>query len=43
MSLENLLKISRLLVHDANRENILKLLAAAERNLADAQVTSISA
>ena len=43
MSLENLLKISRLLVHDASRENILKLLAAAERNLADAQVTSISA
>ena len=42
MSLENLLKISRLLVHHAGTADILKLLAAAERNLIDAQAINIS-
>jgi hypothetical protein len=43
MTLENLLAIQRLLRHDAGRAVVLKLLAAAERNLADARVTAISA
>ncbi len=43
MTLENLLAIRRLVRHEADRADILKLLAAAERNLADARVTSISA
>jgi hypothetical protein len=43
MSLENLLAIQRLVRHEAGRAAVLKLLAAAERNLADARVTAISA
>ena len=43
MTLENLLAIRRLVRHEAGRAAILKLLAAAQRNLADAKVTSISA
>ncbi len=43
MSLENLVAIRRLVKLDATRDSIQKLLAAAERNLADAQVTNISA
>jgi hypothetical protein len=42
MSLENLVSINRLQRHTATRESILKLLSAAERNLADAQVSSIT-
>ncbi len=43
MSLENLLAIQRLVRHDAGRAAVLKLLAAAGRNLADARVAAISA
>jgi len=43
MTLENLLAIKRLQRHEAGRAAILKLLAAARRNLADARVTTISA
>ncbi|MEF8749909.1 MAG: DNA-binding protein [Candidatus Accumulibacter propinquus] len=43
MSLENLLAIQRLVRHEAGRAAILKLLVSAERNLADAGVTAISA
>ena len=43
MRLENLLAIQRLVRHEAGRAVVLKLLAAAERNLADAKVTAISA
>ncbi len=43
MTLENLLAIKRLQRHEAGRAAILKLLGAAERNLADAKVTTISA
>jgi hypothetical protein len=43
MTLENLLAIRRLVRHEAGRAAILKLLAAAQRNLADAKVTTISA
>ena len=43
MTLENLLAIRRLVRHEAGRAAILKLLAAADRNLADAKVTTISA
>ena len=43
MTLENLLAIKRLQRHEAGRAAILKLLAAAGRNLADAKVTTISA
>ena len=43
MSLENLLAIQRLVRHEAGHAVILKLIAAAERNLADARVTAISA
>ena len=43
MTLENLLAIKRLQRHEAGRDAILKLLAASQRNLADAKVTSISA
>jgi len=43
MTLENLLAIRRLVRHEAGRADILKLLVAAERNLTDARVTSISA
>ncbi len=42
MTLENLLAIHRLVVHEPTREGISKLLAAAARNIADANVTSIS-
>ncbi len=38
-----MLAIQRLVRHQAGRAAILKLLAAAERNLADARVTAISA
>lgn len=43
MSLENLLAIRRVVRHDAGRAAIVKLLAAAQRNLADARVSAISA
>jgi hypothetical protein len=43
MTLENLLAIRRLIRHETERAAILKLLTAAERNLADARVASISA
>jgi uncharacterized protein (UPF0332 family) len=43
VTLENLLAIHRLTRHEASRESILKLLAAAERNLMDARATIISA
>ena len=36
MTLENLLAIHRLVVHEPSRESIAKLLAAAARNIADA-------
>lgn len=42
MSLENLLKIGQLKEHPPDGEEIQRLLAAAERNLADARVTAIS-
>jgi hypothetical protein len=41
--LENLLKIGQLKPHPANAEEIDRLLASAQRNLRDANVTSISA
>lgn len=43
MSLENLLKIGLLKEHPPDAAEIERLLAAAERNLADARVTAISA
>lgn len=43
MSLENLLKIGLLKPHPPNAEEIGRLLTAAQRNLRDAKVTSISA
>lgn len=43
MTLENLLAIKRLQRHEAGRAAIVKLLAAAGRNLADAKVATISA
>lgn len=43
MTLENLLAIHRLTRHEASRESIHKLLAAAERNLMDARAPIISA
>ncbi|NTV09447.1 MAG: DNA-binding protein [Zoogloea sp.] len=43
MTLENLLAIHRLVRHEAGRDSILKLLAAAARNLADSKATNISA
>ena len=42
MSLENLLKIGQLKGHQPDAAEIQRLLTAAQRNLADAQVTSIS-
>lgn len=42
MSLENLLKIGQLKAHPPNAEEIERLLAAAQRNLRDACITSIS-
>lgn len=43
MSLENLVAIRRLIQLDATPDSIQKLLVAAERNLADARATNISA
>lgn len=43
MSLENLLKIGQLKTHPPNAEEIERLLSAAQRNLRDARVSSISA
>lgn len=42
MSLENLLKIGQHKAHPVDAEEIERLLQAAQRNLRDAQVTSIS-
>jgi len=42
VSLENLLKIGQLKAHPLEAEEIERLLAAAQRNLHDAHVTSIS-
>jgi hypothetical protein len=42
MTLQNLLKIGRLKEHDPTPAEVQRLLAAAERNLADAQVAEIS-
>lgn len=42
VSLENLVVIKRLVKHDATPDSILKLLAAADRNLVDAKATNIS-
>ena len=42
MSLQNLLKIGLLKEHPADAAEVQRLLAAAERNLADARVTTIS-
>jgi hypothetical protein len=42
VSLENLLKIGQLKAHPPDAEEIERLLAAAQRNLRDAQVTTIS-
>ncbi len=42
MTLENLLRIGQLKEHPPDAEEIQRLLAAAERNLADARVTTIS-
>jgi len=42
MTLQNLLKIGRLKEHDATAAEVQRLLAAAERNPADAQVTEVS-
>ncbi len=43
MTLENLLAIRRLVKHPADPAAIEKLLKAAQRNLVDAQITTISA
>lgn len=42
MSLENLLKIGQLKAHPPDAAEVQRLLAAAERGLADARVTAIS-
>lgn len=42
MTLQNLLKIGRLKVHEPNAAEVQRLLVAIRRNLADAAVTSIS-
>lgn len=42
MSLANLLKIGRLKAHAPNRTEIRRLLAAARRNIEDAQVDAVS-
>lgn len=42
MTLQNLLAIQRLLAFEATRADVQRLLAAAERNLADAAVQAIS-
>jgi hypothetical protein len=43
MTLQNLLAIQRLLAFEASRDDIQRLLAAAQRNLDDAAVQAISA
>lgn len=43
MTLQNLLAIQRLLAFEASRADVQRLLAAAQRNLADAAVPAISA
>jgi hypothetical protein len=43
MSLDNLVKIGRLKAHSATAAEVSDLLAAADRNLADARVGAISA
>ncbi len=43
MTLQNLLAIQRLLAFEASRADVQRLLAAAERNLADSAVAAISA
>jgi hypothetical protein len=43
MSLANLLKINKLQVHSPSRDAVQRLLDAANRNLADAHITEISA
>lgn len=42
MTLENLLAIHRLQVFEATPEGVLRLLASAERNLADARLSALS-
>ena len=42
MSLENLLKINQLQRHKAKAEEVQRLLAAADRNLADSAVPGLS-
>jgi len=42
MTLQNLLAIQRLLAFEASRDDVQRLLAAAQRNLADAGVQAIS-
>jgi len=42
MTLENLASIGRLKPHAANREEVAKLLVAAERNLRDARLATVS-
>jgi hypothetical protein len=42
MSLDNLLKIGKLQPHSAPRESVQRLLTAAARNIADAQVAEVS-
>lgn len=43
MSLANLLKINKLQAHNPSRDAVLRLLEAANRNLADAHIIEISA
>jgi hypothetical protein len=43
MTLENLVKVRKLVPQQANREEIGKLLAAAQRNIQDAHVSEVSA
>src|SRR5450830_552997 len=43
MNLVNLLKINKLQVHSPSRDAVQRLLEAANRNLADAHITEISA
>jgi len=43
MSLANLLKINKLQAHNPSRDAVHRLLEAANRNLADAHITEISA
>jgi HEPN domain-containing protein len=42
MTLENLLQIGRLKPHATDRDEVQRLLEAAHRNLADAEVTAVS-